>query len=345
MEFHCIHGTVQLPAQIGPEMMSIQLKTAVRFALMVMALAGLGLLSNHAFACQDDETPVQGVTYSNPIQAKWKIGAKIRGGRSPVHNMLLTLPLPTDWPEQSVTLTDEDIPTNIGRVKYRELNSGVRQLIVSIPKVNAREEITVSVTVHVSTCQIDEPEDKTVFLRPRSNHREGKSYLGISPQINYRNAKLRKLVKQLVADKENVWEEVETVFDWVRDNIEDREQDAEDVISVFRSKIGCTEDKVGLFVAMCRANKIPARMVWVAGTQYAEFMLVDENKKAHWFPCNLAGIREFGSTSEPRIVLQKGDSIKVPEKEARQKLVAEFVTCTGKSRPSVQFFRQLLPVD
>jgi hypothetical protein len=85
--------------------------------------------------------------------------------------------------------------------------------------------------------------------------------------------------------------------------------------------------------------------VWVEGSYHAEFMLVDSETNTHWFPCSVVGIREFGSLTDPRVILQKGDSIRVPEKETRQKYVREFLSCSGKSRPAVEFIRELLPAD
>lgn len=148
-----------------------------------------------------------------------------------------------------------------------------------------------------------------------------------------------------MADKETAWEKVEAIFDWVRENIEYRNEEPDDSLSVFRKKKGCSEDLAGLFVAMCRSAKIPARMVWVEGAQYAEFYLQDSTDTGHWFPCNVAGRREFGSNAEPRIILQKGDNIKVPEKETRQKYCAEFVSGSGNVKPIVKFVRELLPAD
>ena len=288
------------------------------------------------------ETDIEGVTFSNPVTTKWKVTAKIRGGSGPAKNMLLTIPVPTEWPEQSVAVAEDDIPTNIANVGYRDLEGGVKQIVAKIPQIKPREEITISMTFLVSTSQINAPVDPSLFVRPKTSQRDGKPYLGIGPQINFRDSKLKKEVKSIVADQDNLWSEIEAIYDWVRDNIEDTSEPPRDTIKVFRDRLGCNEDKVGLFVAMCRAHKIPARMVWVQGTQYAEFMLVDSEKKAHWFPCSVGGVREFGSYSEPRIVLQKGDSIKVPEKESRQKFVGEFATCQGKSKPAVAFQRTLL---
>ncbi len=86
-------------------------------------------------------------------------------------------------------------------------------------------------------------------------------------------------------------------------------------------------------------------MVWVDGHQYAEFYLWDAEKNGHWFPCNVAGLREFGSYSDPRVIQQKGDNIKVPETKGRQKFVAEFVTGQGTAKPKLHFVRELTPVD
>ena len=287
-----------------------------------------------------------GVTFSNAVQSKWKVGTKIIGGSKAASNVLITLPVPADWPEQSVSFDDVVVDSQ-SRVldSFRKLDGGIHQLVVKMPRLAAREQVVVSVTCLVTTSQIDAPADPSVLLKPKTSHREGKPYTGVGPDINFRNAKLRAQVKQLVKDKPSVWAEVESIFDWVRDEIEDTTQEPGDVVSVFRHRQGCNEDKVGLFVAMCRAHKVPARMVWVQGTQHAEFMLVDSDKKAHWIPCRPGGLREFGSIAEPRVVLQKGDSIRVPEKEQRQKYVAEFVTCEGltaASKPRVGFFRELV---
>ncbi len=270
---------------------------------------------------------------------------QIVGGSTTIRNMFVTIPVPNEWPEQSVAMVAEDIPPSVGEVKFRELESGVKQLMFTFPIVRAREQTVATMTFQVATSQVEAPKDTSLFDRPKSNNKEAKMYLGVSPYINYRDSKIRKQVKELVADKPNVWEETKAIFEWVGDSIEQRDGEPTNIEDVFDQQYGCAEDRVALFVGMCRANKIPARMVWVEGTQYAEFMLADEEKNSYWFPCNVNGIREFGSISDPRIILQKGDSIRVPEKEDRQKFVAEFAAVTGKSKPSVKFIRELLPAE
>ena len=301
--------------------------------------ASAGVVRSHASNESD------GVTFSNPVTNRWRVGVKIKGRSRPAKNFLITIPVPTEWPEQTVSLDTENIPPEVRSVEYRELNSGVRQLVATIPTVNANQLLDMSIIFRVTTHQIDPPSRTEVFEIPKKVGKEFKDYLGVSPQISYRNSKLRNKVKELVAENETAWSKVETVYDWVRDNVEYRDVEPSDSLSVFRKKVGCAEDLVGLFVAMCRAAKIPSRMVWVDGSMYAEFYLVDQAGEGHWFPCNVAGRREFGSNAEPRVILQKGDNIKVPEKEQRQKFCAEFVQASGRSKPIVVFVRNLLPAE
>ena len=287
------------------------------------------------------------ITFGETIANRWKVGAKMLGGSRSCKNLLMTIPVPTNWPEQEVSLHEENFPPEVQSAEYRELNSGVRQLVIKIPKLKAKQLIELSVTFDVKTKQIVGPKETKELKIPKRISRELKDYVGVSPQISYRNSKLRNQAKKIIRDKETAWEKVEAVFDWVRDNIEYRNDEPSDSLSVFRKKSGCSEDLVGLFVAMCRAVKIPARMVWVEGAQYAEFYLEDEKGNGHWYPCQVAGRREFGSNAEPRIIQQKGDNIKVPEKENRQKFCAEFVGWSGTAsgKPIFEFIRNLLPVE
>jgi len=88
----------------------------------------------------------------------------------------------------------------------------------------------------------------------------------------------------------------------------------------------------GIFVALCRASNIPARCVWIPEHCYPEFYLEDPKGEGHWFPCQVAGDRQFGQMHDYRPILQKGDRFKIPEDTAMQRYIAETFTC--KSRPS-----------
>lgn len=316
--------------------------------LVVAAMICVLALSERTLAQDDnDASGAAGAfgaeTLVNPVSNRWKLGVQIRGGAAPVKNCLITIPVPTNWPEQHVQLEQENVPPEVRRVKFRELNSHVEQLVIQLPQVNAGQLIEVSMIYRVQTGQILPPENTDEFRIPKRVDREFREYLSDSPKINFRNSKLQKQVKEIINGVEGDWNKVRAIFDWVRENVEYSSGRPRDILEAFREKHGCEEDLNGLFVGMCRIAKVPARMVWVEGNVYSEFMLVDAEDKPHWFPAQVAGRAEFGSMMEPRIILQKGDDIKVPEKKERQSYVAEFVACKGAARPQVRFIRQRLP--
>lgn len=281
-----------------------------------------------------------GPSTHDPSTTRWKVGAKIHTGGSRVANLLLTFPVPAEWPEQSVTILEENIPTEIGNVQPRRLNSGVQQVVVKCPVVGANERIEISYTLEVRNRSIVAPQETQFFQTPKSSDRKVKPFLTSSRNVNYKNGKLRKQAKKIIADHESSWDQAKAIYDWVRENIQVAPTQFHSATHTLKNKSGTNEDKIFLFIALCRAVKIPARIVFAKDLAYAEFMLQDpESETLHWFPCNVSGLREFGGLSEPRVILQKGDGIRVPEKSEPQKYVAEFVRCGGTARPRIGFFR------
>ncbi len=83
--------------------------------------------------------------------------------------------------------------------------------------------------------------------------------------------------------------------------------------------------------------------MFVLGRCYAEFYLVDDDGKGHWFPCQPAGVRSFGSIDELAPILQKGDSYKNPEKKERLRFVTNYFNAAGRGgQPDVRFISELV---
>ena len=78
------------------------------------------------------------------------------------------------------------------------------------------------------------------------------------------------------------------------ENVEYVEGPDKGAIDALRDEQADCQGRSMLFIALCRANKIPARMVWVDGHAYPEFYLEDAEGKGYWFPCESAGTRAFG---------------------------------------------------
>jgi hypothetical protein len=100
-----------------------------------------------------------------------------------------------------------------------------------------------------------------------------------------------------------------------------------------------------LFVAMCRTADVPARMVWVDGHQYAEFYLENADGKGHWYPVQSAGTRSFGEMPMPKVILQKGDNFRVPERRReRLRYASDYTLLLAEPRfkPKVTYIREQL---
>ncbi|MFV1966526.1 MAG: transglutaminase family protein [Pirellulaceae bacterium] len=293
-----------------------------------------------------DEKPSNGIRFGEKLTQHWKVGMTIRAPNGPCGGVHGTAPIPTDWPEQTVKIVGEDFSPHVDNVSYRTLNNGVRQMVVTIRVLPANETAHAFVTLEVTRSAILAPEDPSQFRIPARLPSEFRPYLGSSPKIETRDRRIRAKAREVIEGKETAWEQVEAIYDWVRDHVEYRNGDLKGALAALQDGYGDCEELTSLFIALCRCNKIPARTVWVPGHSYPEFYLQDQDGKGHWIPCQAAGTRDFGGMPEHRPVLQKGDNFRVPEKKQPQRYVAEHLeikTVRGTGKPQVSFVRQLLP--
>ena len=311
-----------------------------------IALMMFCCFANPAFAqFEIAEQKTKGPVYGETRTAHWQIGTKIEAIRGPAIGLYMTIPIPTDWPEQQVRIVEEDISRNCGKVTYRMVDGGVKQMIVSVPRVAHGDTAHALITLEVVTASMKPPADTSVLSIPKKSPRAILKNLGASPYINSRHSSVRKIAKQLAKENEEKsdWEKVEAIYDWTRENIElDSGDKLIGALQAIRNKKGIAEDRNNVFVALCRASKVPCRTVWISGHFYAEFYMLDDEKKGHWIPCELVGSRNFGGVDNPKPILQKGDNIRVPEYKEPQRFVAEFLK--GKksgARPKVSFIREL----
>jgi hypothetical protein len=115
------------------------------------------------------------------------------------------------------------------------------------------------------------------------------------------------------------------------------------VTAAINGRVGDCEEYASVFVALCRASGIPARLVWIPNHNWAEFYLTDAAGKGHWIPAHTAGYSWFGWTGAHEMVLQKGDSIELPEKRKPQRLVEDWAQWVG-AKPDIRWFAELRPL-
>ena len=307
-----------------------------------LAMALLLLLAGPASA-QFQKGDTGGAPVGETRTARWQAGLEVLAVGEPCRGLVGSVPVPIDWPEQKVRVVEEDVSPN-ATIGYRMVDGTVKQMLVRIPFLPANEEARAVITFEIERSTLLPPSDTSKLRIPdnRELNSQLRIYLGPSPLIESRDARIRALSKEIGADAATAWQRVEAIYDWVRENVEYKDGPIKGALAALRDGNGDCEEMTSLFIAICRAAGVPARSVWVPGHTYPEFYLVDDQGEGHWFPCQAAGSREFGGITEFRPVLQKGDNFRPPHNPRdRQRYLAEHLTGVG-GKPKARFIRELL---
>jgi hypothetical protein len=297
-----------------------------------------------------DEQPTKGAALGESIVQYVRIGISVTAQGGPCQGLEGTTPIPIEWPEQELELVEEDVSAAVRRLDYRLIGpvgskeGTARQMLVKIPRLVAGEEAHAILTFKLTRYAQLPPDDTSMFVRPGKRDRSLRTYLNPSPKIETKDRSIGKIARQIAKENEggSDWELVEAYYDWVRDNIEYTNGPLKGARQALRDGTGDCEELTSLFIAFCRIEGIPARSVWVEGHCYPEFYLLDDEGTGHWFPCQAAGDRAFGSMPDRRPIYQKGDNFRVPESKERYRYVPEDLAGTG-GNPVVKFIREVLP--
>jgi hypothetical protein len=285
-------------------------------------------------AAQFDQTPTassaQGSNAPKTDQSqttKIQFGVRVRAVGGACRGMVATIPVPLDWPEQKVSIDSEDISSTVHELNYRTLQGGAKQMIVTIPILNAGEEAHALVTFEITRSSVLPPDDPSIYKEcPKDKlPKDVLQFLQPSPFIESTHPKITALAKETTEGKAD-WEKVEALYDDTREKIKYKNGPLKGALKGLLDGTGDCEELTSLFVALCRASNIPARTVWVPGHCYPEFYLVDEAGKGYWFPCQAAGARAFGGIPEHRAILQKGDNFHDPDRpDKKLRYVSQFL--------------------
>ncbi len=286
----------------------------------------------------------------------FQVGAEITASRGACRNLRAMVAIPFECDEQQVQITNEDFSRHVSKVKYRDLDGGAKQMLILIPKLAAGETARAVVTFEVRTKPILPPEEETIaqLVVPKKPERSVRKFLTASPYIETRDRKIRMLAKELwteagetLAEEEadvTDWQRIESLYDYMLETIQYIEGPDKSALTTLRDGKADCHGRSALFVGLCRANKVPARVVWVNNHCYAEFYLVDADGKGTWYPIESAGSRAFGEMPLARTILQKGDNFKVPERpKERLRYASDFligVPIGNSGQPKAKFIRE-----
>lgn len=294
---------------------------------------GLWCAGSWAASALADET-ARGIRLVQPATTSWRFGVQVQAGDGRASGIVVTLPVPRDWPEQRVVEKSQEKTANVASVTFREVDGAVKQMVVTIPRLAAGETAQASVTYQVTKSQIDPPETTALYQAPPRPNAALRKYLQPSPYIESRDATIVALAGQIGQGQEG-WNKAEALFDWVRANVQYEFAEAiKPATAALADRRGDCEELSSLFIALCRASQIPARAVWVPGHTYPEFYLVDDRGQGHWFPCQIAGQpRQFGMIRETRPILQKGDALLLPGQKEPQRYAAPRLSARDAAAP------------
>jgi hypothetical protein len=273
---------------------------------------------------------------------QFRVGVQVRAHANPCRDIYATMPVPAEWPEQKVQIVREDVSPDVRGLRYRTLAGGVKQMIVEIPHLPANTSAQAIVTFSLERASIAPPTDPESLSIPAKPDRDLRLFLGPSPYIETRHPKIVKLAKETAADLEG-WRRVEAIYDTVREKVEYRNGELKGAARALADGWGDCEELTCLFIAMARAEGIPARTVWVEGHCYPEFYLVAADGRGWWYPCQAAGTRAFGGMPDQLPILQKGDSFRDPDRPAKPlRYVSEFIRGSAQDggSPQVTWIRE-----
>ena len=252
-------------------------------------------------------------------------------------NVFGSAPIPMEFPEQKVRTLEEEFPKS-AKVDYRELKEGgAKQLVFKMRELRAGNGVQASALFEVTRYPILPPTEPEIYQIPSKVPSDVRRYLRESKYMESNAKTVRSLAKETTGDYESAWEKVDAILRYVRSNIQYKEvlieKPMRGALAALKTNEGDCEDMSALFISMCRAIDVPARLVRVPGHCWAEFYLTDDAKQGYWFPAQVAGTEELGSLQDDRVILQKGDSFHIPEEPKEERRTANNVLSIKNAVP------------
>ncbi|HTN75136.1 MAG TPA: transglutaminase-like domain-containing protein, partial [Pirellulaceae bacterium] len=285
--------------------------------------------------------PEKETGYLEPRDYELSIGMELQGTSSAT-GIRGTTVTPVKLPEQKVL--DFKIETEGCQAMLRPISNEAAQLFIAAPGIAAGQIIRAVARYKLTICKEFHNYQEAQFPTQQKVPRDfTKVYLNDSPGIQTRDKTVKALATSLAQSGAHPWQQAKLFHQWVWENIKGRPGAYTNVLVALRDKQGDCEERAAVFVALCRASGIPARIVWVPNHNWAEFWLHDEQGQGHWIPAHTSAYSWFGYTGAHELVLQKGDNLQVPEERKGQRLLADWMQWQG-GRPKVRYIAELQPI-
>lgn len=314
----------------------------VTVAIVAIAPAAYGQLL--------EETPAESADrYGKEVSGLFRVGAEVTASKGPVRDILAMVAVPLACDEQRVQLVNEEFSGSVSKVTYRDLQGGARQMLIRIPYLASGQKARAVVTFEVATKIILPPseEETARYTIPRRPPRALRKFVGVSPYIESRDRRIKSLAREVLEgapEDASDWQKVERLYNHVLETIDYVEGPDTSAVTTLKDGSADCHGRSALFAALCRASGVPSRIVWVNKHAFAEFYLEDETGEGRWFPIESAGSRAFGEMPLGRVILQKGDNFRIPERPRdRLRYATDWLYVPpGRGQPRVKFIREAL---
>ena len=219
-------------------------------------------LNAQTVSTQEPTANPYAIQLQRPQKQQWEIGFEVKSPAL-MTGVTATITIPMSWPEQKVKIIEQDLSPGV-RVRSRVVMGDVKQLLVTVPRVEAGSTIKTIVTVEVERSLIEKPEQTDKLYIPKLLTPDLRKYMGVSPFIETTHPKIIAVSRGLGDDGKNAWQKAEIIFDWVRDHVKYKfDEELKGALLALEKGEGDCEELTSLFIAICRNNGIPARSVWI----------------------------------------------------------------------------------
>ena len=285
---------------------------------------------------KDQKGIVDGREFELEVGVRWRSDGEVL-------NLKSSTVAPVAFPEQEVL--DFRIEKSEGcDAQVVPLSGTVGQLQVSSPRLERGQHVEAKAVYRLRISRFCPHYDKSQFpISQPIGQAIRQAGLGNSPGIRSDWDSVQRIVKAVTSKHELPWDKAKRFYNWVWENIEGKLGEYTSVREAIDQKVGDCEERAGVFIALCRAAGIPARLVWVPNHSWAEFCLLDHQGQPHWIPAHTAAYNWFGWTGAHELVLQKGDRFRMPGKNSVVRLISDWYSFRGR-RPMIEFFGDLKPV-
>lgn len=280
--------------------------------------------------------------YLEPRPYDVSVGIELEGTGS-AGEIMATTAAPPAFPEQKI---DEQTIEKVGcTAQIRRLGEGAGQLFLAAAEISQGQVIRAVARFRMTLFkQFFNYQAEQFPARQRVPAEIRQSYLQDSPGIQVRSRQVRLLAKELTSGTpKHPFDKARAFAEWVPQHIKPQMGAYTSVTAALDDRRGDCEEMSAVFVALCRAVGIPARLVWIPNHNWAEFYLIDHSGQGHWIPAHTACYPWFGYNGAHELVLQKGDRLMVPERRKQVRLLADWMRFSG-SAPKVRYTAELTPL-